>query len=127
MSIPTDRRYSAAHIWVQALDDSLIMGITAQAADALGDLERIELPDIGTRISGNLSCGSVESIKSVSDLIAPLNARVSEQNDAVLEEPSLVNDNPYEEGWLLRLDDYAPEAYQELLEADGYTRLVEED
>ena len=127
MSIPTDRRYSAAHVWVQALDDSLIMGITAQAADALGNLERVELPGIGTRISGNLCCGSVESIKSVSDLIAPLNARVTEHNDAVLEEPSLVNDEPYEDGWLIRLDSYNDEAYQALLDAEAYRRLVEED
>lgn len=126
MSIPQDRRFSAAHIWVRAEGDHLIMGVTKQAAKALGDLEHIELPEIDAQVSADLACGSVESIKSVSDLIAPLDARVIEHNGAVLQDPALVNEDPYGDGWLIRLADYHQTAYETLLDAAGYQLLVDD-
>ena len=126
MPKPNDRKYSADHVWVLAQDDgSLLLGITAQAAEALGNIERIELPPTEERIVAAQACGNIESIKSVSDLVAPLDARVAEHNEEVILDPPLINDDPYGRGWLIRLDDYDATDYDELPDADAYQAMAD--
>jgi len=119
-----NRRFSDTHVWVRQVDDHLLLGITDYAQNALGTLEAIVLPEIGARIEQGQVCGCLESLKTVSDLIAPLNATVSAHNPDVAGDPTLVNDHPYEAGWLLELRDYAADAYTALLDVDGYQQLI---
>lgn len=125
MSTPNNRRYTAAHVWVQVIDGQLLMGITEHAQESLGGIEHLELPSIDTEIRANLPCGTIESIKTASDLIAPLNARVVEHNKKVVQDPQLINLDPYEEGWLMRLADYNDELFHSLLDAEAYNTLFE--
>ena len=126
MTSPNDRRYSAAHVWVQQQDDkSLTFGITEHAQTALGTIENAELPAPGQQIEANLPCGSLESLKTVSDLIAPLNAEVVEHNPALADDPAIINDDPYGDGWLLRLQGHSAEMYHSLLDADAYEAMFD--
>ena len=100
MSNPTNLRYTAEHEWL-ALDGELArVGVTAFAADALGDVVYVDLPQVGASITAGESCGELESTKSVSDLYAPVTGEVVEVNEAVDADPSLVNSDPFGAGWL---------------------------
>ncbi|MFJ9317133.1 glycine cleavage system protein GcvH [Pimelobacter simplex] len=100
MSNPTNLRYTAEHEWL-ALDGELArVGVTAFAADALGDVVYVDLPQVGATITAGESCGELESTKSVSDLYAPVTGEVVEVNEAVDADPSLVNSDPFGAGWL---------------------------
>lgn len=100
MSVPTDRRYTTDHEWI--LDEGGItrVGITAFAADALGDVVFLDPPAAGTTLTAGQTCGEVESTKSVSDLVAPASGEVVEQNGAVVNAPETINQDPYGAGWL---------------------------
>lgn len=103
--LPTDRLYSSDHEWVnlsagQVPAEPVRVGITRVAADALGDLVFLDLPEVGAEVTAGEPCGEVESTKSVSDLVAPVSGIVSEVNSAAVEDPSLVSADPYEAGWL---------------------------
>lgn len=125
MSIPNDRLYSEQHLWVKVEGQILTVGITDNAQSALSQIERIELPAVGTWLRGGTVCGSIESIKTVSDLFAPLDAVVVTRNEALDDDPGLVNDQPYETGWLMRLGDYPAAALGTLLDADAYQALID--
>lgn len=103
-TVVPELRYSAEHEWV-ARDGSgpAGIGITAVAADALGDIVYVELPEVGSTITAGESCGEVESTKSVSDLYAPVSGEITEVNGAVVADPSLINSDPYGAGWLFRV------------------------
>ena len=103
MTIPTDLRYTADHEWVRLDADLATIGITAYAADALGDVVFVELPTAGTVLVAGERCGEIESTKSVSDLLAPVDGEVVEVNERVVADPALVNTDPFGEGWLLRV------------------------
>ena len=106
-SYPEDLRYHREHDWVRADGDEAVFGITWHAQDALGEVVYFEPPAVGSHIDADASYGSLESVKAVSDVIAPLGGTVTAVNDAVVETPELVNGDPYGEGWLIRvrLDD----------------------
>ena len=106
-SYPEDLRYHREHDWVRADGDEAVFGITWHAQDALGEVVYFEPPAVGSHIDADASYGSLESVKAVSDVIAPLGGTVTAVNDAVVEAPELVNGDPYGEGWLIRvrLDD----------------------
>lgn len=104
-NILTEYRYSAEHEWVDtSSSDGARIGITAVATDALGDIVYVDLPEAGAEITSGAVCGEVESTKSVSDLFAPVSGKVIAVNDAVVADPSLVNSDPYGEGWLFTVE-----------------------
>jgi glycine cleavage system H protein len=121
MTIPINLRYSTDHEWVSASEGAATVGITAFAAEALGDLVYVQLPEIGAVVEAGQPCGEVESTKSVSELYAPATGTVLEVNDAVVADPSLINRDPYAEGWLYRLQVQQPAA---LLSAEEYYALI---
>jgi glycine cleavage system H protein len=123
-SYPVELRYHRDHDWVRADGDEAIFGITWHAQDALGEVVYFEPPAVGSRIDADSSYGSLESVKAVSDVIAPLGGTVTAVNDKVVETPELVNESPYADGWLIRvkLDDAS--AIDGLLDADAYQALL---
>ncbi|MCW2716791.1 MAG: glycine cleavage system protein [Pseudonocardiales bacterium] len=126
MTIPDGLRYSTDHEWLAfAADESALagVGITAFAADALGDVVFVDLPEVGTSLRAGEVCGEIESTKSVSDLVAPAAGEVVERNEALSETPELINTDPYGRGWLLRMRVAAIPS--DLLDADAYRSLTE--
>lgn len=119
--IPTELQYTAEHEWVAAGDPATV-GITAHAADALGDVVYLELPEVGATVTAGEVCGEIESTKSVSELFAPVDGTVVEVNTAAVDDPSVVNADPYGAGWLLKVAVSGEPAG--LLDAAQYTELV---
>jgi glycine cleavage system H protein len=128
--IPADLHYTEEHEWVQRTgDDTVRVGITDYAQSALGDVVFVQLPDVGAEVTAGESFGEVESTKSVSDLYAPVSAKVVAVNGDLEANPQLVNSDPYGEGWLvdLQIDGSAlGDALAGLLDADGYRGTVTE-
>jgi glycine cleavage system H protein len=128
--IPADLYYTEEHEWVQRTgDDTVRVGITDYAQSALGDVVFVQLPDVGAGVTAGESFGEVESTKSVSDLYAPVSAKVVAVNDDLEANPQLVNSDPYGEGWLLELQADAAsleDGLRGLLNADGYRATVTE-
>ncbi|NUO36183.1 MAG: glycine cleavage system protein GcvH [Dermatophilaceae bacterium] len=123
MSIPADLKYTSDHEWIRLDGDVATVGITAFAADALGDVVYVDLPQAGSAIASGDPCGEVESTKSVSDLYAPVTGEVAEVNAEVVDDPSLVNAEPFARGWLFRVK--VEGDLGELLDADAYAAVVE--
>lgn len=124
MSVPTDLRYTRDHEWVRIEGEEATVGITQYAADQLGDIVFVELPETGRALEGAKAFGVVESVKAVSDLFAPLAGEVVATNDALAGGPELVNADPYGEGWMVRLRITDPSELDDLLDADAYDALV---
>ncbi len=116
-------KYTAEHEWVLVDGTVATVGITAYAADKLGDVVFVELPAVGSTIAEGKIVGEIESTKSVGELFAPVNGTVTEINDAVVAQPDLVNSDPFGEGWLIKIEF---ESLPELLSFDEYTALVGE-
>lgn len=126
MTPPDDRRYTQEHVWIKPDGEYLILGVTDHAQQALGDINELSLPAPGLRLVANDCCGSIESVKTASDLIAPLVATVVEHNSAVGIDPGLVNTQPYDDGWLLRLAEFDTKDYERLLDAGQYAAALED-
>lgn len=122
MTIPTDRQYTAEHEWVQLADGTATVGVTEFAAEALGDVVYLELPEVGSAVVAGQSCGEIESTKSVSELYAPVTGTVASVNDEAVQTPEVVNNDPYGAGWLFTV---TVEAEGPLLDADAYTALTQ--
>jgi glycine cleavage system H protein len=122
--VPTDLHYTKDHEWVRVDGDVATVGITAYAADQLGDIVFVELPDIGRTLEQFATFGVVESVKAVSDLFAPLSGEVTETNPALTGKPELVNSEPYEEGWMIRLRLADDSQLAELLDPAAYDALI---
>ena len=118
--VPDDRRYLESHEWVEADADPARVGITDFAHDELGDVVFVELPDEGDDVAAGEAFGVVESIKAVSDLYAPASGTVSAVNDRLAEEPELVNEDPYGEGWMIEVEGVDAAELEELLTAEAY-------
>lgn len=128
MDVPTDLNYTQEHEWVRTTGEdegSVRVGITDYAQDALGDIVFVQLPEVGTTLSARESCGELESTKSVSDVYAPVAGEVTAVNDALEEQPELVNSAPYAEGWLFEIKPSSPSELEELLDAAGYRAHAE--
>lgn len=123
MSLPDDRQYTAEHEWIQVDGDRARVGITQFAADALGDVVYLDLPEVGSALTGGQPCGEIESTKSVSDLYAPADGTVLEVNSAVVDATGLVNSDPYGEGWLFVM---SFSSAQGLLDASQYAQQTGE-
>ncbi|MFI6489727.1 glycine cleavage system protein GcvH [Streptomyces sp. NPDC050564] len=120
MSNPQQLRYSKEHEWLSVAEDGVsTVGITEFAANALGDVVYAQLPEVGSTVTAGESCGELESTKSVSDLYSPVNGEITEINEDVVNDPSLVNSAPFEGGWLFKVR--VAEEPADLLSADEYT------
>jgi glycine cleavage system H protein len=120
MSYPDDLRYSKEHEWVRAEGTRATIGITSFAADELGDIVFVELPEVGARLEQFGTFGVVESVKAVSDLYAPVSGEVVEVNDALSDRPELLNSDPHGEGWIARLELSDTAELDALMDADAY-------
>ena len=122
MSNPQQLRYSKEHEWLSAAEEGVAtVGITSHAADALGDVVFVQLPEVGDSVAAGEPCGELESTKSVSDLYSPVSGEVTEINEDVANDPSLVNTAPFEGGWLFKVR--VAEEPKDLLSADEYTEF----
>ncbi|MFN8634630.1 MAG: glycine cleavage system protein GcvH [Chloroflexota bacterium] len=117
---PTDRRYTVEHEWVKLEGDLAVVGITHFAQDQLGDVVYVELPKVGDRVESMKPFGVIESVKTASDLFAPVSGTVAEVNGQITTEPQLVNDAPYGGGWLIKVQPDDPAAIDNLLTAEQY-------
>ena len=120
MDVPETLRYTADHEWLRLESDEAVVGITAYAADELGDVVFVELPAVGRRLEKGEAFGVIESVKTASDLYAPLAGEVLAVNEALASQPELVNTEPYAAGWMLRLRLDDPAAADGLLDAGAY-------
>jgi len=121
---PDDLKYHSEHDWARIDGDEAVLGITWYAQDALGELVHYEAPDVGATVSKDASYGEVESVKAVSDLISPLSGEVLDVNQKVVDEPETVNDDPYGDGWLIRIRISNPSEVDSLLDAGDYSKLL---
>lgn len=120
MTYPDDLRYSKEHEWVRVDGERATIGITSFAADELGDIVFVELPEVGARLTQFGPFGVVESVKAVSDLYAPISGDVVEVNDALRDSPELLNSDPFGEGWIARLSLADASELDGLLDAEAY-------
>jgi glycine cleavage system H protein len=125
-SYPDDLLYNAEHDWARIEGDEATLGITWFAQDQLGELVHYEAPDVGASVTKGSSYGEVESVKAVSDLISPLSGEVLEVNQKVVDAPETVNDDPYGDGWLIRIRLSSPDERAELLSLEDYRKVMEE-
>jgi glycine cleavage system H protein len=125
-SYPDDLRYHQQHDWARVEGDTATLGITWYAQDALGELVHFEPPEEGAAVTKDEGYGEVESVKAVSDVVAPLSGEVIEVNQAVVDAPETVNEDPYGQGWLVRIRLSDPSEADDLLDAAAYRRLLEE-
>jgi glycine cleavage system H protein len=124
LNVPGDLQYTKSHEWVRREEGTATIGITDHAQDELGDVVFVELPEKGTSFSAGDSFGTVESVKAVSDLYAPVGGEVVEVNETLNDSPELINEEPYGGGWMIRLR-ISEDA--DLLSAEEYEKLVEEE
>jgi glycine cleavage system H protein len=124
MSVPGDLQYTKSHEWVRTEGDTATIGITDHAQDELGDVVFVELPDEGTTLDAGESFGTVESVKAVSDLYTPVGGEVVEVNSALNDAPEKINEDPYGEGWIVKL---RTSSEVELLSAEGYEKVLQEE
>jgi glycine cleavage system H protein len=123
---PEDLRYHPEHDWARIEGDEAVLGITWFAQDALGELVHFEAPEAGATLAKDASYAEVESVKAVSDVIAPLSGEVLEVNQQVVDEPETVNDDPYGAGWLVRIRVADPSELNALMDADAYRAHIAE-
>ncbi len=125
LEYPQELRYTSEHEWIRAGNgDTVRVGITSFAQDALGDVVYVSLPTVGDAVSVGDSCGEIESTKSVSDLYSPLTGEVTAVNEALDANPELVNSDPYGEGWMFEMTMSDPGQLDELLDVDSYTATL---
>jgi len=125
-SYPDDLKYHPEHDWARIEGDEATLGITWFAQDALGELVHFEPPAVGAAVAKDESYGEVESVKAVSDLVSPLSGEVLEVNEKTVDEPETVNEDPYGEGWLIRIRMSNPAEADSLLDAAAYREHVAE-
>ena len=124
MPSPSDRRYTKEHEWVRVEDNVGTVGVTDYAQDQLGDIVYVDLPSVGTQLKQLDKLGEIESVKAVSDLYSPVSGEVVAVNQEVMDRPELVNQSPYQEGWLVRLRLDVPAELDSLLTAAQYDELI---
>ncbi|GHC27243.1 glycine cleavage system protein GcvH [Aidingimonas halophila] len=125
-TIPSNLRYTDSHEWVlDNGDGTATLGITDHAQEALGDVVFVELPEVGRELETGEEFGVIESVKAASDLYSPLTGEVVEINDALEDAPEAINESPYEDGWVAKVQLSDREQLESLLDADAYSRIVE--
>jgi len=124
MSVPDELRYSKDHEWIRVDGDTVRIGITDYAQDALGDVVYVQIPSVGTAVKVGESFGEVESTKSVSDVYAPVTGTVVEVNDSLADEPQKLNEDPYGDGWICAIRVSEPGEIDALLDAAAYRDFI---
>jgi len=127
MNFPDDLKYTRDHEWARVQGAKVTVGITDFAQDQLGDVVYVELPEVGDVVTKGETFGVVESTKAVSDLFAPISGKVVEVNGPLVDAPETVNEDPYEEGWMIVVEASDPKELTELLDAPAYRKFVEEE
>ncbi len=128
MDFPRDLKYTKEHEWVREEDDNtVVVGITDYAQDSLGDVVYVELPQEGGSVTKNEPFGVVESVKAVSDLYSPVTGTVVEVNDAIIDSPEAINEDPYGDAWMIKVELASPEELGDLLTAEEYQNYIEEE
>ncbi|MBI5501455.1 MAG: glycine cleavage system protein GcvH [Deltaproteobacteria bacterium] len=122
MTFPRELRYTKDHEWARAEGDVATIGITRFAVEQLGDITLVEAPKVGTAVKKGEAMGTIESVKTVSDLYAPVSGTVTAANDALVDAPQKVNDDPYGEGWIVRVKLNDPKELAALMDADAYEK-----
>ena len=125
MKVPTDRRYSETHEWFLVEDGVITVGITQYAADELTDITYIELPTVGTTVAAGDPLGEVESVKATTEIFTAVGGEIVEVNAALEEQPELVNDDAFEEGWMIRIRPVSTEPLLALMDAKAYAASLE--
>ena len=125
MNTPEELRYSTDHEWARLEGGRIRIGITDYAQDALGDVVYVELPEVGRTVTSGDSFSEVESTKSVSEIYAPLAGTIAEVNSELADNPETINEDPYGDGWICVIEPSDPDAFENLLDADGYRALIE--
>ncbi|AKU89807.1 glycine cleavage system protein GcvH [Vulgatibacter incomptus] len=124
LTFPADLRYTQDHEWARKDGNAVVVGITAFAQSQLGDVVYVELPEPGKTVTAGESFGVVESTKAVSELIAPVTGTVVERNDPLVDSPEKVNDDPYDAGWMIKVEPADPSAFDKLMDAAAYGEFV---
>lgn len=124
MNIPADLRYTKEHEWARLEGGNAVIGITDYAQGELGDIVFVELPAIGKKTVQMQACASIEAVKAVSDLYAPLTGEVAEVNRELEASPQLVNQDPYGKGWILKIKLENPADWEKLLQPEDYGKLI---
>jgi glycine cleavage system H protein len=124
--LPENLRYTDDHLWVRADGDIVTIGLTAHGQELLSEIVLVELPGVGDEIQVGGTAGGVESVKAYNDLYASVAGEVVAVNEALVEEPGLVNDDPYGDGWIYRLRPSDPGAVEELLDAEVYRAVIDQ-
>jgi glycine cleavage system H protein len=126
--IPDDLKYANTHEWVRVEDDgSITVGISDHAQGALGDIVFVELPEIGIRVASHDEVAVVESVKAASDIYAPVSGKITKINETLRDAPETVNSSPYENGWFFKMKPSDEAELDELLDADAYREVCEDD
>jgi glycine cleavage system H protein len=126
LAFPDDRRYTAEHEWARLEDGLVTVGITSYAAEQLGDVVYVELPEVGRKLESMKPFGVVEAVKTVSDLYAPIAGEVVEVNNALSDQPGIVNEEPFGDGWMIRVKPSNPQELDKLMSHVEYEKHTEE-
>jgi glycine cleavage system H protein len=121
---PTNLKYHKQHDWAKIEGDVATFGLTDYAQGALGDIVYIELPEVGTEVTADSAYAELESVKAVSDIIAPLRGTITEVNEEVVDAPEIINESPYESGWLIKVKLSEPGEVDALVSAEDYDDIV---
>ncbi|GAB4242004.1 MAG: glycine cleavage system protein GcvH [Thermoleophilia bacterium] len=124
---PKNLKYHKEHDWVRIEGDTAVLGITDYAQDQLGDIVYVELPEVGTEVTAGSSYAEVESVKAVSDVYAPVTGTITEVNEEVVDAPEIINESPYENGWLVKVKMSEPGEADDLMTAEEYEQLLAEE
>ena len=124
---PEELKYTKDHIWVKADGDTAVVGLSDYAQNELGDIVFVEMPETGSKVTKGESFGTVESVKSVSDIVAPLNGKVVEFNQKLEDTPETINSDPYGEGWIIKMSISSADELGELLDHAAYNEFTESE
>ena len=124
MNFPNDVKYTKEHEWIRQEGDVAYVGITDYAQEQLGDIVFVDIQTVGETLAGDEVFGTIEVVKTISDLFLPVAGEVLEQNEALEEQPELVNKDPYGEGWLIKIKPAADADFDSLLDAEAYKALI---
>ncbi|WP_062354495.1 glycine cleavage system protein GcvH [Bacillus kwashiorkori] len=127
METPKELRYSEEHEWVKVEGDKVRIGITDHAQSELGDIVFVELPEVGEEITVNEPFGSVESVKTVSELYAPISGKIVEVNEELSDSPEFINESPYEKAWMIVVEPSDMGELEKLMTAEQYDQMVSEE
>lgn len=124
---PEDRKYTKTHEWIKLEHGAALIGITDYAQKALGDITFVELPETDQFVEQGSECGVIESVKAASDIYAPVSGELVEVNEDLNDRPELINEDPYEKGWMFRMENIDSRQFKELMDASDYEAGLEEE